>query len=226
MQKKAAESMADSCGNCRQISPFLPPLVRRGGYGPAVARSRASRERPEGLLYEPEFVSRDEERELLRWLSSLEFHEVVMRGQVARRTVRHYGYDYGYESWSLVPSEPIPPELEPLRDRAAALAEIPPDELVQALVSRYPEGAGIGWHRDAPMFGAVAGVSLGASCRMRFQRKANEERLTWELELEPRSAYVLAGPARSLWQHSIPAAKALRYSVTFRTVRNPSRWNG
>jgi alkylated DNA repair protein (DNA oxidative demethylase) len=203
------------------------PSSRRSGYGPAVAGSRGRTERPEGLVYRPEFVSREEETDLLAWLDALDFHEVVMRGQVARRRVRHYGYDYGYESWSLVPAEPIPPELEPLRDRAAALGEVPPDELVQALVSRYPAGAGIGWHRDAPMFGAVVvGVSLGSGCRMRFQRTVRDERLTWELELEPRSAYVLAGPARSAWQHSIPAAKALRYSITFRTVRNPSRWNG
>ena len=191
-----------------------------------MARSSAKREEPEGLLYRPEFLSPEEERALLSWLSNLEFHEVAMRGQVARRTVRHYGYDYGYESWTLVPGEPIPSELEPLRDRGAALAGLEARNLLQALVSRYPDGAGIGWHRDAPMFGAsLVGVSLGAACRMRLRRTVEEERRAWYLELEPRSAYVLAGPARSTWQHSIPPAKALRYSITFRTVRNPSRWN-
>ena len=191
-----------------------------------MPRSPAKREEPEGLVYRPEFLSPDEERALLSWLSTLEFHEVAMRGQVARRTVRHYGYDYGYESWTLVPGEPIPSELEPLRDRGAALAGLEARDLLQALVSRYPEGAGIGWHRDAPMFGAsLVGVSLGTACRMRFRRTVGEERRAWDLDLEPRSAYVLAGPARSTWQHSIPPAKALRYSITFRTVRNPSRWN-
>jgi len=87
---------------------------------------------------------------------------------------------------------------------------------VQILVSRYPEGAGIGWHRDAPMFGSkIAGVSLRAACRMRFRRKDETE----AIELAPRSAYMLSGKARWSWQHSIPAAKELRYSLTFRTLR-------
>ncbi len=178
-------------------------------------------------MYEPEFLAADEERELLAFMDEVDFRAVVMRGQAARRTVRHYGFDYGYESWRLEPAEPLPGALVPLRDRCAALAELDADELAQALVSRYPPGAGIGWHRDAPMFGAkVVGVSLGSACRMRFQRKVGDERRTFELELAPRSAYVLAGPARSAWQHSIPGTKELRYSITFRTLRNPDRWRG
>jgi len=192
-----------------------------------VARTRGVVERPEGLVYEPGFVTEDEERELLVLMDEVDFREVVMRGQTARRTVRHYGFDYGYESWRLEPADPLPEALVPVRDRCAALAEVEPDDLAQTLVSRYPPGAGIGWHCDAPMFGAkVVGVSLGSSCRMRFQRKLGEERRTFDLELEPRSAYVLAGPARSAWQHSIPGTKAQRYSITFRTLRNPDRWRG
>ena len=144
-----------------------------------------------------------------------------MRGQVAKRTVRHFGLDYDYESWDLVPAEPFPPPLRRLRDRCATLAEgLERDRLAQALVSRYPPGAGIGWHRDAPAFGdPVIGVSLLGTSRMRFQRSAGGERRVFELHLEPRSAYALAGSARWAWQHSIPATKELRYSVTFRTLR-------
>ena len=178
-------------------------------------------------MYEPEFVAKEEELGVLAFMEEVDFREVVMRGQTARRTVRHYGFDYGYESWRLEPADPLPHELAPLRDRCAALAGLEPDDLAQTLVSRYPPGAGIGWHRDAPMFGAkVVGVSLGSTCRMRFQRKVGDERRTFDLELEPRSAYVLAGPARSAWQHSIPGTKELRYSITFRTLRNPDRWRG
>ena len=183
---------------------------------------------PEGLVYEPDFISEDEERGMLSLLDQMEFREVTMRGQTARRTVRHFGYDYDYQSYgTIVPAEPLPESLVWLRDRCAALAELPAEDLVQALVSRYPAGATIGWHRDAPMFGAkVVGVSLLSACRMRFQRGKGDERRTYALELAPRSAYVLAGAARSTWQHSIPATNDLRYSITFRTVKNPSRWSG
>jgi alkylated DNA repair dioxygenase AlkB len=184
-------------------------------------------EKPQGLAYEPDFVTDDEDRRLLAFMDEIDFRDVTMRGQTARRTVRHYGYDYGYESWQLVPADPLPPALVWLRDRCARLADVEPEDLAQILVSRYPPGAGIGWHRDAPMFGpSLVGVSLGSACRMRFQRRAGGVRRVWDLDLAPRSAYVLSGAARSAWQHSIPPTKSLRYSITFRTVRNPSRWGG
>ena len=189
-----------------------------------MARTRAVPEEPEGLVFQPDFLTPDEERDVLAVLDRIDFREIVMRGQVARRTVRHFGYDYDYEGWGLEPAEPLPDELVWLRDRCGALAELEPASLAQTLVSRYPEGAGIGWHRDAPMFGAkVVGVSLLSRCRMRFQRTVGDERRTWELELPERSAYVLAGAARSAWQHSIPATRSLRYSITFRTLKNPAR---
>jgi DNA oxidative demethylase len=176
--------------------------------------------RPEGLTYLEDFVTAGEERTLLGVLERTDFRELTMRGQVARRTVRHYGLDYDYEAGELVPADPLPAQLRFLRDRCAALIEREPDDLVQILVSRYPEGAGIGWHRDAPMFGSrIAGVSLLAPCRMRFQRTIKGERETTAVELAPRSAYVLSGRARWSWQHSIPSTKALRYSITFRTLR-------
>ena len=118
-----------------------------------------------------------------------------------------------------MPTDPPPEPLTALRDRSAALMERAPGDLPQVLVSRYPPGAGIGWHRDAPMFGSeIVSVSLGAPCRMRFQRTVAGARRVAELELAPRSAYVLAGKARWSWQHSIPATKALRHSIPFGTL--------
>jgi len=177
-------------------------------------------EQPEGLVYREEFITPAEERRLLDELEALDFRPVTMRGQTARRTVRHFGLDYDYESGELVPADPLPEWLLWLRGRCADLMERAPEDLVQILVSRYPSGAGIGWHRDAPMFGSrIAGVSLLAPCRMRFQRTVGGVRSVAALELAPRSAYLLSGKARWSWQHSIPATKALRYSVTFRTLK-------
>jgi alkylated DNA repair dioxygenase AlkB len=185
-----------------------------------VTRLEPITEDVEGLLYVEEFVSVEEERELLAFLETLDFRDVVMRGQRAKRTVRHFGLDYDYERGELVPADPLPAALTDLRERCAALMEREPSDLVQVLVSRYPAGAGIGWHRDAPMFGSkIAGVSLGAACRMRFRRSVGGTPHVAERDLAPRSAYLLAGKARWSWQHSIPATKALRHSITFRTVK-------
>jgi alkylated DNA repair protein (DNA oxidative demethylase) len=174
----------------------------------------------EGLAYQDDFVTPDEERKLLELIEPLDFREIAMRGQTAKRTVRHFGLGYDYYRAELAPVEPLPEGLEWLRGRAAALIERDPAELAQVLVSRYPEGAGIGWHRDAPMFGSrIVGVSLGAPARMRFRRTVKGEREVAAIDLAPRSAYVLSGKARWSWQHSIPPAKALRYSVTFRTLK-------
>ena len=175
---------------------------------------------PSGLVYRPDLISEAEERQVLGVLEGMEFHTVTMHGRTARRTVRHFGLDYGYESWKLVPTDPLPGELAWLGDRAASMAGLDPGEFAQILVSRYPPGSTIGWHRDAPMFGPkVAGISLASACRMRFQRGKGPARQVGELILAPRSGYVLAGAARYAWQHSIPPTRALRYSITFRTLR-------
>jgi DNA oxidative demethylase len=180
----------------------------------------APREEPEGLVYRPGLVSVEEEKTLLDELGSLRFDPIVMHGQAAKRTASHFGLDYDYEARTPKPGEPVPAWILPVRERAAELAGYEPEELVEILVQRYPPGSTIGWHRDAPAFGTVVGVSLGGSSRLRFQRGKGEERRVWELTLEPRSGYVLAGEARQSWQHSIPPAKELRYSITFRTLRD------
>jgi alkylated DNA repair dioxygenase AlkB len=182
--------------------------------------ARAPGEEPEGLVYEPELLSGEEETRLLDQLESLRFDPIVLHGRAARRTGRHFGLDYDYGARTPQPGEPIPDWLLPVRARAAELAGRKPEELVEILVQRYPPGSTIGWHRDAPAFGTVVGVSLGGSSRLRFQRGKREQRRVWEVRLEPRSGYVLAGEARASWEHSIPPTKELRYSITFRTLRD------
>jgi DNA oxidative demethylase len=180
---------------------------------------------PEGLVYEPALLTEDEERRLVARFEGLPFDEIRMHGVVAKRTARHYGFDYDYERrQALVDAEPIPDWLEPMRAKAAALADVEREELVEALVQHYPVGAQIGWHRDAPMFGTVVGISLLSASRMRFRRDVEGRRETAELVLEPRSGYVLAGEARTKWQHHVPPLKGERYSITFRTLRNPDRY--
>ncbi len=184
-----------------------------------AARVPTVAEEPDGLLYRPQFVSEAEERSLLTAFDTGDWEEVRMRGQTALRSVRHFGHRYDYEGWRLVPADPLPDSVAWLRDRAGELAEVAPADFTETLVTRYPPGAGIGWHRDAPLFGPkVVGVSLGAPSRLRFQRRTAGLRRVHEVRLDPRSAYVLAGAARWSWQHSIPAVADLRYSVTFRTV--------
>ena len=174
---------------------------------------------PEGFRYVPDFLAQEEEAALLDHVRSLEYQSVEMRGQVARRRVVHFGWRYGYESWRIEPAPPIPEAFHAVRARSAALIAVTEDALAEVIVTEYPPGAGIGWHRDAPQFGTVVGVSLLSACRMRFQRGTGKTRETRARELAPRSAYVLAGEVRWAWQHTIPATKATRYSITFRTLR-------
>ena len=189
-----------------------------------MPRLPATVEQPEGLVYRPGVLTEDEERRAVAVFEGLAFDEVRMRGQTARRTVAHFGYRYGYESWGVTPTDPLPGELEWLRQRAGQVAGVDPELFAETLVTRYPPGAGIGWHRDATAFGpAVVGVSFLCPCPLRFQRRSADVRRTYSLELAPRSLYVLAGAARWSWQHSIPATPALRYSVTFRTLAGSRR---
>jgi DNA oxidative demethylase len=183
--------------------------------------ARAPIEEPQGVIYEPELIAAEEEAALLGELETLRFDPIVLHGRAAKRTGRHFGLDYDYESRTPRPGEPVPDWLLPVREHAAELAGVQPEELVEILVQRYPPGSAIGWHRDAPAFDKVVGVSLGGSSRLRFQRGKRDQRRVWEVALEPRSGYVLDGEARRSWEHSIPPTKELRYSITFRTLRKP-----
>jgi alkylated DNA repair protein (DNA oxidative demethylase) len=186
-----------------------------------MGRMRGVVEEPAGLRYAAELLTDHQEQRLLTAAAAYDFRDVVLHGQAAKRTACHFGMGYEYDSGRVVPGLPMPPELIDLRAACAGWAGVDPERLVEALVTRYPSGAAIGWHRDAPVFGSpVVGVSLLSACTMRFQRRAGGQRRVFELALQPRSGYLLTGAARATWQHSIPPVPDLRYSITFRTVRH------
>ncbi len=180
---------------------------------------------PDGFRYQADFITADDERALATEIEGVAFDTFEMRGVVARRRVKFYGASYGGE-----PSPPIPAWLESVRARAAAWAGIAPDAFAMALINEYRPGAAIGWHRDAPQYGLIAGISLLSSCRMKLRpyvapadlhgpvRRA-PRKTTHEIALDPRSGYLITDIARSDFEHSIPATTSLRYSVTFRTLR-------
>ncbi|HEY5007092.1 MAG TPA: alpha-ketoglutarate-dependent dioxygenase AlkB [Caulobacteraceae bacterium] len=171
---------------------------------------------PEGLRYQPELISPADEARLLKAIAELPFRPFEFHGYLGKRRIVPFGWRYDYSARTVDQAAPIPDFLLPLRERVAAFAEIPAAELRQAMVTDYEAGAGIGWHRDKPMFGEVIGISLKSSCNLRFRRASGDGWERRSLNPAPRSAYLLQGPARSEWEHSIPGVKAQRYSVTFR----------
>ena len=185
---------------------------------------------PPGFAYRDDFITADEESSLVATIGAIEFDAFEMRGVVARRRVKFYGRSYDLAPG---PEEPIPPFLFPFRERLAEWAGVAPAAFAMALINEYRAGAPIGWHRDAPQYGMTAGVSLLSAGRMKLRpyvspseqgRRQKAEgkttrRTTHELQLLPRSAYLMTGAARQEYEHSIPAVEELRYSVTFRTIR-------
>jgi alkylated DNA repair dioxygenase AlkB len=178
---------------------------------------------PSGFQYRADFISAADESSLVAALGNVRFVDFELRGVVARRRVAFYG-----ESYDRGAASAIPDFLLPLRAAIAEWAQLEPDAFAMALVNEYRPGSPIGWHRDAPQYGIVAGVSLLARCRMKFRPyvrpsaqvpRAPRRRATHELWLEPRSAYVIKNEARSEYEHHIPPVAALRYSITFRTIR-------
>ena len=175
---------------------------------------------PPGLVYVPEAFGEDVARAIERELDSLPWEKVVIRGGVAKRVVVHYGTSYTYDTRTIGhDAPPLPSFLDPLREIAASIAKVPAAAFEEALVSRYPVDAAIGWHKDAPGFERVAGFSFGNPATLKLRRDLRDHRELYEIELAPRSAYLLTGAARWQWQHSIPPAKAVRHSITLRTLR-------
>jgi alkylated DNA repair dioxygenase AlkB len=151
-------------------------------------------------------------------LSPFRFHQWL-----GKRLTAMYGWSYDFDDGSFTPAETIPSWLLPLQAKAARFAGLPPDELAQALLIRYDPGAGIGWHRDRPVFERVLGISLGASATMRFRRRRRGGFDRTSVFLAARSIYHLTGEARNQWEHSIAAMEVTRWSITFRSLSESGR---
>jgi DNA oxidative demethylase len=176
-----------------------------------------------GLSQAGAFVTPDEEQMLIGSIDAAELSPFHFHGWLGKRLTASYGWRYDFDDASFAPAEAIPEWLLPLRAKAARFACLQPGDLVQALLIRYDPGAGIGWHRDRPVFEHVLGISLGAPATMRFRRRKPSGFDRAPADLAPRSIYHLAGEARHKWEHSIAAMKVTRWSITFRSLSEKGR---
>ena len=174
---------------------------------------------PEGFAYQPDLIDEAEECDLVARFQELDFQPYEHLGYLGHRRVAGFGWRRDDRGHMVETGEPIPDFLRPLLAKVVGFTGLTIDSFRQALVTEYAPGAGIGWHRDRPPAVAIAGVSLLSPCAFRLRRKTGNRWDRATLQAQPRSAYLMSGPARSDWQHSIPPLEALRYSVTFRTVR-------
>lgn len=175
----------------------------------------------EGFRYQPELIEAAEEEALVTRVRELPFQEFEFHGYKGKRRVVSFGWKYEFSGGGqLHKAADIPEFLLGLRSRAAFFARIEAEAFQHVLVTEYGPGAGIGWHRDKAVFGQVVGVSLLAPCVLRFRREVNTKWERISVLTQPRSGYHLTGPARSEWEHSILRVDALRYSITFRTMKH------
>ena len=174
---------------------------------------------PEGLRYAEAVVAPDEAGRLMDIFATLPFEAFDFHGFKGNRRIVSYGGRYDFSASRLEAAAPVPDFLVQARAAAAAFAGLEAEAIRHAMVTEYAPGAGIGWHRDRPEFDKVIGLSFAAPATMRFRRRAEAGWDRAALPLNPCSAYLLDGPARQDWQHSIAPGERLRYSVTFRTLR-------
>jgi DNA oxidative demethylase len=179
--------------------------------------------RLDGLSQADAIVTPDEERTLIASIDAAALSPFRFHGWLGKRLTASFGWCYDFDNASFRPADAIPDWLLPLREKAADFGHLNSGELVQALLIRYDPGAGIGWHRDRPVFDHVIGISLGASATMRFRRRRPGGFDRASVLLAERSIYHLTGEARHEWEHSIAEMEATRWSITFRSLSEKAR---
>src|SRR4051794_38578712 len=178
---------------------------------------------PDGFRYQPDLIANDEERTLAAHIGALPLKEFEFQGFLGKRRIVSFGWRYDFNGGGLEKTDDIPEFLFPVRELAAAFAGLPPERLQQVLLTEYKPGVQIGWYKDRSVFGEVVGISLLSSCTFRLRRKNGTKWERVSIVAERRSAYLLSGPARTEWEHSIPGVEALRYSITFRNFKNETK---
>ena len=176
-----------------------------------------------GLTYRDEIVDPAEEQALLERLMPLDLAPFRFHGWLGNRKTQSFGWRYDFDDASFSPAEPLPEWLEPLREKAATFAGLRPEDFVHVLLARYDPGAGIGWHRDRDVFEKVVGISLHTPARLRFRQRTATGFRRVNLDVAPRSAYLIADEARWDWEHSISPGEELRFSITFRSLSDKGR---
>jgi alkylated DNA repair dioxygenase AlkB len=174
---------------------------------------------PEGLRYQPNFISAEEEDALFQHIRALPLTPFQFGAFEGKRRIASFGWRYDYTDRKLLPAEDLPAWTGPIISKIESFAGLPAASIRQVLCTEYESGVGIGWHRDKPHFDEIFGLSLASPCKFRFRRKNGEKWERFALEAQPRSLYKMSGEARHLWEHSIPPAESPRYSITFRTMR-------
>jgi alkylated DNA repair dioxygenase AlkB len=177
---------------------------------------------PQGFSYYPDFLSLSEEQNLLTEISKVELHAFHFQGYEAKRRVASFGYDYSFDKRSISKGREIPSAFHALIEKTAVHTRIRPESFQELLITEYPVGSVINWHRDAPPFDVIVGVSLLSDCnfRLRPHDKTKQSRSSIiSLPVRRRSLYVIDGVARTEWQHSTTPVKSVRYSITLRTLK-------
>lgn len=176
-----------------------------------------------GLDHRDGFLSEAEECALIARIDEAGLSPFRFQQWTGKRLTHSFGWSYDFETGRFAPADRIPDWLEPVKARAARFAGLDPVDLVQALLIRYDPGAGIGWHKDRPVFGHVVGISLGAPATMRFRKREGIRFERASVQLAPRSVYHLSGEVRHGWEHSIARMDVPRWSVTFRSLSEKGR---
>lgn len=171
-----------------------------------------------GLKQAANIITAVEEAQLIAQINRTALEPFKFQQWTGKRLTHSFGYSYDFGSGRLDRAAPIPSWLHPLRERAASFSGLASDQLVQVLLIRYDPGAGIGWHRDRPVYSDVIGISLGEAAIMRFRRRDGDRFERVNAPLEACGIYHMRGEARYEWEHSISEMEATRWSITFRAM--------